>query len=519
MKQINITVKDKIAETDFAEVVSFNGVYTLKFAFDEEWDDYSARVAVVKWDDGAREKLFMGTECEMPTVESDSAAFILIGVYSIKNGKRIASSFVRIRCEAGTGGFPQPKPVLSLHDQVLDLINEDHNVLDNALEIGDKTYNGSESVKVTAEDFGLAEVATSGSYNDLKDKPSFTSAVTSVNGQTGAVTLDKDTLGLGALAGKDTVSSEDIGTSAVLGYAIARRVIGSDHIAVDGVREDNIKDGVVTASKLAADVVKAGTGASVTRESGGAYTVAVSKADLVTSVNGKKGDVTIDADTMGLADVAFSGQFSDLVGAPESGVFSVNGQTGAVTIDKDSLGLGALAMKDTVTSDDIGSGAVLGYAIGRKAVGANNLALNAVTADAIKDGAVTGAKLAEGAITAGTGVSVSRDGGAFKVSVETTDLIPSVAGQPEDTRKGANYDTIFTGGFYFIEGVSGSPCTNAPSSVENTSPSNCSWFLLVISATDNSASVQVAFSARGDNAVRVRTYKSGAWGSWENIVV
>ena len=65
-QEIAISVKNKIAETDFQEVVSFNSVYRLKFDFDEEWDEYPYRVAVVMWANGVAEKLFTGTECEMP---------------------------------------------------------------------------------------------------------------------------------------------------------------------------------------------------------------------------------------------------------------------------------------------------------------------------------------------------------------------------------------------------------------------------------------------------------------------
>jgi len=62
------------------------------------------------------------------------------------------------------------------------------------------TYNGTslawETVSGASED--LAPVATSGSYNDLTDKPTIpTVPVTSVAGKTGAVSLTKADVGLG----------------------------------------------------------------------------------------------------------------------------------------------------------------------------------------------------------------------------------------------------------------------------------------------------------------------------------
>ena len=55
-------------------------------------------------------------------------------------------------------------------------------------------------VTISKYDLGLADVALTGSYNDLTDKPAGGSGgVTSVNGQTGVVTISKHDLGLGLL--------------------------------------------------------------------------------------------------------------------------------------------------------------------------------------------------------------------------------------------------------------------------------------------------------------------------------
>lgn len=242
---IAITVKDKIASTDFTEVVSFNNTYRLSFTFDEEWSEYSLRVAVVQWAGGCAEQVFTGTECTLPAVIDDDCDSVLIGVYSSKDESRLASSFVRLSCRAGAHGVPSQKEVASLHDQILALVNEKNwTVFDDkvaegvyssvrvnavglvtegrqlieiggegqseaqnlaeggifykrtgsyftayykagdalnalktygraeyALTVGSKTYDGSAAVTVTASDLSLATVATSGSYNDLTNKP------------------------------------------------------------------------------------------------------------------------------------------------------------------------------------------------------------------------------------------------------------------------------------------------------------------------------------------------------------
>ena len=184
-KIIEITVKDKIASTDFCEVVSLNNNYRLRFHFDEEWNHYTDRVAVVRWEHGSAEQLFRGEECEMPMVDSISSENVQVGVYSILNGKRISSSLVTLRCMAGACAKPGAKHVDSLHEQILDYLNRHEGVgggkTEGSLHVGSKSYNGSEDVTITGEDLGLAKVALSGSYRDLTDKPAAVNApVTSI---------------------------------------------------------------------------------------------------------------------------------------------------------------------------------------------------------------------------------------------------------------------------------------------------------------------------------------------------
>ncbi len=702
-QQIKITVKGKIASTDFSEVVTFNSVYALKFELDEEWDEFPSRVAVVKWAGGAKEKLFSGTECVMPQIDSEDAEQVLIGVYSIKEDKRLASSFVALRCEPGTGDALQPKPVQTLHDQVLALLNEEHKTLDNPLVIGEKSYNGSESVTVTADDLGLSDVATSGSYNDLTDKPVIDVPVTSVNGKTGEVTVTADDLGLSDVAtsgsyndltdkpeiseapvtsvngktGDVTVSKYDLSLAEVaisgsytdlkdkpeivypvtsvngetgevkvdansLGLAavatsgkytdlqdipesgvisvngqtgevnvtpellglgklaklnsvdeltIDKDSIMNHHLYIRCVTSEKISGGAidtrtladknVTAIKLADDVLKAGTGASVSRDDDGAYTVGLDTSQVVTSLNGQTGDVTVDPETMGLSQVAFSGKFSDLIDVPESGVVSVNGQAGEVTVDADSLGLaqvaksgnfsdligvpestvfsvngqtgevnitpeslelGKLAKLNSVDELTIDSDSIMNHHLYIRCVTSEKISGGAIDTRTLADKNVTGIKIADEAIKAGDGITVNREeDGNFTVGVQADGFVRSLNGQTgnveiskeslglthvtserqmplaADTRKGADFNTLFPNGFYHIEGTESDPCSNNPVSSKNTGYNDCSWFLLVMANNDNSSAVQVAFSARGDFAMRMRGFADGQWSKWSNI--
>ena len=272
---IAIRVKGKHAETDFFDLVSFNeNSYRLEFDFDSEWDDYSQRVAVLLWAGGCREQLFTGTSCDLPAVTSPDCDTAFVGVYSANGaGRRIASSFVRLRCLGGAYREADEEPQPSLHQQILDLLNAyDFSALTRKVtpgsysavsvnaygfvtggkqivEVGEAgqtqpsasladggiffrkeedgytlcyysggvlepvsglgggsggavtSVNGQTgTVTISKYDLGLADVALTGSYNDLTDKPAGGSGgVTSVNGQTGVVTISKHDLGLGLL--------------------------------------------------------------------------------------------------------------------------------------------------------------------------------------------------------------------------------------------------------------------------------------------------------------------------------
>lgn len=184
-------------------------------------------------------------------------------------------------------------------------------------------------VTISKYDLGLAAVALSGSYDDLIDKPP-AAAVTSVNGQTGTVTISKYDLGLADVA--LTGSYNDL----------------KDKPPAAAVTSVNGQTGTVIISKYdlgLADVALTGS-----------YNDLTDKPDIssggVTSVNGQTGVVTISKYDLGLADVALTGSYNDLKDKPPAaGVTSVNGQTGVVTISKHDLGLGLVDNEPQLVAD------------------------------------------------------------------------------------------------------------------------------------------------------------------------
>lgn len=204
-------------------------------------------------------------------------------------------------------------------------------------------------VTISKYDLGLAAVALSGSYDDLVDKPP-PAAVTSVNGQTGTVTISKYDLGLAdvALTGSYNDLTDKPPAAAVTSVngqtgvvTISKYDLGLADIALTGDFHDLGGYNVSDAGKYLR-VDDDGTGVSwVSGTSGG-----------VVSVNGQTGVVTISKYDLGLADVALTGSYNDLRDKPPAaGVTSVNGQTGVVTISKHDLGLGLVDNEPQLVAD------------------------------------------------------------------------------------------------------------------------------------------------------------------------
>ena len=213
-------------------------------------------------------------------------------------------------------------------------------------------------VTISKNDLGLAVVALTGSYDDLIDTPT---SVTSVNGQTGDVTISKNDLGLSMVAlTAPNYNSTDAGKC--LKVTDDGAGLEWDNVSSDGaVTSVNGQTGDVTISKndLGLSMVAlnapnynladAGKCLKVTDDGIGLEWAVDNTGggdSAVTSVNGQTGDVTISKFDLGLATVALTGSYNDLVDKPTMVpvVTSVNGQTGDVTISKNDLGLSMVAL-------------------------------------------------------------------------------------------------------------------------------------------------------------------------------
>ena len=580
MANITIRVREKHAESDFCDLISFNeNSYRLKFDFDSEWTNYPQRVAVVLWAGGCREQLFTGDECDMPAVSSPECDTALVGVYSSDgNGKRIASSFVRFRVLAGAHAEPDETPPASLHEQILDFLND----FDFSLLTQKVTPGSYSSVDVNAYGFvtggkHIIEVGVAGQTQPSstladgglffrKEESGYTlcyfdgttltaitgiaggsgGAVTSVNGETGDVIVSKFDLGLADVA--LTGSYDDLVDKPAA--AAVTSVNGETGDVIVSKFDLGLADVALTGSYD--DLVDKPAAAAVTSVNGETGDVFVTKFDLgladvaltgsyddlvdkpaaaaVTSVNGETGDVFVTKFDLGLADVALSGSYDDLLNKPTipdaAAVTSVNGETGDVFVTKFDLGLADVALTGSYNDlidkpTSVGGSAVTSVngETGDVIVSKFDLGLATVALTGSYNDLIDKPTFGES-----TSSVTSVNGLTGDVTVSKFDLgIDHVLNERQfaiasSEMAGVDFDTLSDTGCYFVSGTSSQPCTNAPTSSSNTA-SDCRWLLMTFSHADEGEYVtQLAISEKSDCAIRIRNYSSGSWGAWKTVI-
>ena len=178
------------------------------------------------------------------------------------------------------------------------------------------------------------------------------SAVDSVNGQTGTVVLDKDDIGLSNVANVAQYSASNpppYPVTSVNGQTGAVVVSGGAVDSVNGQTGTVVLDkddiGLSNVANVAQYSVSNPPPYPVTSVNGMTGDVIVSGGGGggdVLSVNGKSGVVVLDSTDIGLGNVDNVQQYS-ATNPPPYPVTTVNGQTGTVVLDKDDIGLSNVA--------------------------------------------------------------------------------------------------------------------------------------------------------------------------------
>ena len=81
MKTLHVSIADKIASyrKRDGDIVCGNSDYQIKFDFDDEWDDYTEKTAIFKWNGKHKEVTFTGTTCAVPMIID--ATSVAVGVF------------------------------------------------------------------------------------------------------------------------------------------------------------------------------------------------------------------------------------------------------------------------------------------------------------------------------------------------------------------------------------------------------------------------------------------------------
>ena len=124
MKTLHVSVADKIAtyQARDGDIVCGNSSYQIQFAFDSEWDAYTAKTAVFKWNFQYVEIPFTGDTCPVPIIKN--ATSFTVGVYAgdlCTTTEATIGAKRSVLCNMGEHADP-PKDV---YNQLIDMINSD----------------------------------------------------------------------------------------------------------------------------------------------------------------------------------------------------------------------------------------------------------------------------------------------------------------------------------------------------------------------------------------------------------
>ena len=121
-KTIEIQVKDKIAKNMTPEIVYVcgNSDYSVKFAFDEDWEE-SAKTARFSYDNGQHIDVpFNGDECAFPKIMSANSVYV--GVYA-GDLRTSTDAYVSARKSTLSKNSVPAAPTPDVYNQIMQMIN------------------------------------------------------------------------------------------------------------------------------------------------------------------------------------------------------------------------------------------------------------------------------------------------------------------------------------------------------------------------------------------------------------
>ena len=157
MNIINIQVENKNARlVGTGLIVCGNSDYTIKFAFDSEWNEYETKTARFIWGNQHQDIVFAGAECKCPIITDTTV--VLVGVYA---GDLCTTTPASISCSRSilcNSGLPA-EPPQNVYQQIIALCDEAVKTASSVRKDADNgVFNGDDYVLTDTDRRGIAKI-------------------------------------------------------------------------------------------------------------------------------------------------------------------------------------------------------------------------------------------------------------------------------------------------------------------------------------------------------------------------
>lgn len=139
MKEIKITIKNKIASSPPDVIICGNSDYKIIFNFDEEWSGHNVKTARFIFANSTVDVVFEGNSCAVPIVSKSK--LLIVGVFA---GDLKTTTPARIVCEPSIlcfGGVPADPPE-DVYTQIINKLGNVETALDEIIDIQAELIGG-----------------------------------------------------------------------------------------------------------------------------------------------------------------------------------------------------------------------------------------------------------------------------------------------------------------------------------------------------------------------------------------
>ena len=148
MNVINISIRERRADSPPDRIICGNSDYQIVFDFDDEWSAYPVKTARFSWTNQYVDVVFQGNTCQVPVLTD--TIICAVGVYA---GELRTTTPAWIGCDKSIlcGGGVPADPLPDVYTQIMELLNKGG--VANGIPAGGKA--GQVLCKVSDQDFDV----------------------------------------------------------------------------------------------------------------------------------------------------------------------------------------------------------------------------------------------------------------------------------------------------------------------------------------------------------------------------